>query len=180
MVAFYGDSGNGETNEQAQWRKSTGIRIVLDTQSTSEEIIIGLVDYISLEAAEITNSWYFDVVIMAVFGFKSASLSGQSFIGHPKTREETQTAFENYLNQIQHSNRKWDITTFCEGKTYHKDGEVPQKFVIIRDGEALNMGFLPVNENPSGPSDSPSPKSAKESSPKPQNKPLGKPWWKFW
>jgi hypothetical protein len=58
VIAFYGASKNGDTGERADWEKSTGIRLKLDQQSNFRHPIMGLVDGLTMDAAELTNEWY--------------------------------------------------------------------------------------------------------------------------
>lgn len=148
VVAFYGVSKNGQNGEHAEWTKSTGVRFLLDSHSKFTHPLLGFLDAFSLQAAELTNSWYFDIMVKAAFDVKSATLTGQTFIAVGKTPVETQNAFRAYLSQIRHSSRQWDLTTFSKDKTYtSKDGiEVRPKFTL--SGESTGLNFEPGQSGP--------------------------------
>ena len=71
IIAFYGVSKNGETGEHAEWTKSTGIRFLIDTNTSFRHPILSFADKFSLDAAELTNPWYFDTIINAVYKLKT-------------------------------------------------------------------------------------------------------------
>ena len=74
VVAFYGVSKNGDTGERADWAKSTGIRAKLDHQSNFRDPIMGFLDGLTLDAAEITNEWYFDIIMFAKYKMQSSTM----------------------------------------------------------------------------------------------------------
>lgn len=146
VLAFYGESKNGETGEQADWNLSTGVRIVLSTQTQFNHDIMRFLDGYMQEVAHRTNSWYFDVMVYSAYDMKSDSLPEQSLVGQPKTREEITQDFGNYVNQIRQNPRGWDIRQFTEGKRYtHKDGGVFTA-VIESDAETFRIHFRPVED----------------------------------
>jgi len=142
IVAFYGVSKNGNTGEGADWSKSTGVRIKLAHQSTFNHPIIGFLDGFTLDAAELTNEWYFDVMLNAQYKMLSSMLPKETFIAQPKTEAEIYTHFENYINQMMTSSRKWSMIDFDENKTYERDG---QTFVgvIQHDEKSFSVNFIP-------------------------------------
>lgn len=160
IIAFYGVSKNGETGEQADWAKSTGVRIKLDHKSTFRHPIMGLLDSLVMDAAELTNEWYFDVMVNVKYKALSSVLPGQTIIGQPKTEKEIDNDFENYINQMLQSARSWSMTDFGNNKTYTKDGQV-YKGTILQDKQSFRINFSPLDN------------AANEPAPK-------KGWWKFW
>lgn len=141
VIAFYGVSKNGETGEGAEWSKSTGVRLALDNQTQFRHQILGFVDSFVIEAAQITNDWYFDVMVNTVYGLKSSTLPEQTIISQPKTKEEISETFSNYVNQIRYSARSWDMTKFGNGKTYKDNSGKEHKAVISRNGDNFNFRF---------------------------------------
>jgi hypothetical protein len=164
VVAFYGVSKNGETGEQADWEKSTGIRTKVDQQTTFNHPIMGLLDGLTMEAAELTNEWYFDVFMSAKWKVKSSTMP-ETIIGQPKTEQEIHSDYDNYINQMTFSARKWDMSGFVNGKTYEKDG-VSHKATINNANNTFSINFSPIEIS-----------DTKVSSKKTETK--KKPWWKF-
>lgn len=144
IVGFYGGSKNGETGEGAAWTKSTGIRLLLDTNTTFKHPVLSFVDTFSLDAAELTNSWYFDVIINAVYKLKSTTLP-QTILTTPKTDEEIQNDFGNYVNQICYSARKWDIALFAHDKIYIDNNNIQVRPNVVQSKDAFNISFTAVN-----------------------------------
>ncbi len=141
VIAFYGVSKNGETGEGAQWEKSTGIRLALDNQTQFRHQILSFADNFVMEAAQITNDWYFDVMVNTVYGMKSSALPDQTIISQPKTKEEISETFANYVNQIKYSARSWDITQFGNGKKYKDNSGKEMKAIISQKGDNFNIRF---------------------------------------
>lgn len=176
VIAFYGVSKNGDTGERADWSKSTGIRVKVDHQTKFNNPIMGLLDGLTMEAAELTNEWYFDVIMQIVFNAKSSTLPEQSILSAPKTKNEIQEDYENYVNQMLDSARKWDMSEYIKNKTYQIDGKTTQA-LISQVGNNFSINFLPQDdEDPFeilSMSQNTNPTEAKKEVKK------KKPWWKF-
>jgi hypothetical protein len=164
-IAFFGVSKNGETGENAEWTKSTGIRLLLDTDTAFRHTALSFADTFSLEAAQLTNSWYFDVMIHTAYKLRSTALPGQTIITAPKTDKEIQKDYENYVNQIRFSARKWDITAFSNDKMYLNSANNQFAAFMVQNEETFSLRFIPMG------SQTPANSLAGES----QNK-----WWKVW
>jgi hypothetical protein len=149
VVAFFGVSKNGQTGERAEWTKSTGIRFSLDSQSSFKHPLLGFTDALSIEAVALTNPWYFDIMVKAVFNVKSEALTDQTMIAVPTTEAALQSAFKDYLSQIRLNGRKWNMEEFSKGKTYisREGGEVRPTFTFAE--EATSFSFVPVNDGKS-------------------------------
>lgn len=154
---FYGQSSNGETGERAQWTKSSGIYVLLDSNSTFRDPIMGFIDKFAMDACELTNSLYFDVMINVMYKLKSSTLS-ESIMATSKTEKEIKDSFTNYVNQMNDSVRKWDMLSFGTGKTYKTVDGIELKPAFSKKGQAYSFRFFPLNGT--APSD--------------------KPWWKIW
>lgn len=144
IIAFYGVSSNGETGEHAEWTKSTGIRLLIDTQTAFRHPVLSFSDTFSIDAMEKTNSLYFDIVTNAVYKLKSTTLP-QTILALPKTQKEIQNDFENYVNQMTYSARKWDLTTLAKDKIYLDGNERQFLPNITKIGNAYNFQFIPVD-----------------------------------
>jgi hypothetical protein len=146
IMAFYGVSTNKETGEYADWSKSTGIRIKFDQQNKRPHPIIGLLDGLTMHAADLTNSWYFDVILNAVYQLKSSRLPAQTLITTPKTEGAIQQDFEKYINQIQYSSRKWDIKQFGNNKTFETPDGKTVKLLMTDQGNQFSIQFEEVGK----------------------------------
>ena len=146
VIAFFGESKNNDTGERADWAKSTGIRIKVDQETSFNHPIMGFVDMLTMEAAELTNEWYFDVIMSAKWNAKSSTLP-ETIIGQPKTENEIHTDYENYINQMTYSARKWDMTGFTNGKTYEKNG-IAHSAAIRNSNNTFNITFSPLSNTP--------------------------------
>lgn len=146
VMAVYGVSKNGDTGERADWAKSTGVRIKIDQRSEFKHPIMGLLDGLIVEAAQLTNELYFDAIILAEWKTRSSTLPAQTMISTPKTKEAIHADYENYVNQMLQSTRKWDMTAYIDGKTYEKDGGL-FKAEITHSGNVFNLSFIPVTAN---------------------------------
>jgi len=144
VLAFYGVSTNGDTGEKANWTKSTGVRVKLDQQSKFNHSIMGLLDGLTMDAAELTNEWYFDVMMNVVYKAKSSTLPIETIMATPKTDKEIKTDFENYVSQMLQSVRKWDMRKFVENKTYEINGALC-KGVVKQDSNSFKVTFHPEN-----------------------------------
>lgn len=161
VIAFYGVSKNGTTGERADWTKTTGIRVKIDQQSNFKHPIMELLDGLTMDAAELTNEWYFDVIMHSKYKTLSSTLPKETIIAQPKTEKDVHSHFENYINQMMTSARNWRMSDFGKGKTYEKDGQTYQG-VIHQDKKYFRIDFVPLGNN-----------STKAQIDK-------KPWWKLW
>ena len=163
-IAFYGLSKNGDTGENAEWTKSTGIRLLLDSETAFRHTALSFADTFSLEAAQLTNTWYFDVMINAAYKLKSTALPEQTLITTPQTDKDIQKDYENYVNQIRFSTRKWDITTFGNNKMYLNGNNNQFAAFMVQNEDTFSLRFIPMGSQVSA-------NQADEA----QNK-----WWKVW
>jgi hypothetical protein len=161
VIAFYGVSKNGDTGERADWAKSTGIRVKLDHQSTFKHPIMGLLDGLTMDAAELTNEWYFDVAIFAEYKMQSSTIPKETIFALPKTDKEIHKDFENYINQMLASARSWSMVNFGKDKIYERDGK-NYKGMIQESKQAFSINFIPLDNNSH------------------TNQADKKPWWKVW
>ena len=142
VLAFYGKSRNGDTGERADWGEQTGIRVRLDRHSTFNHPIMGMLDGLTLDAAELTNEIYFDAVLAAKSDAKSSTL-GQAIITQPKTRRETDKAYQLYVDQMLGSVRKWDMGEYIKNKTYYF-GDAVTVAKVRQDQDGFGIEFEPV------------------------------------
>jgi hypothetical protein len=143
VIAFYGVSSNGITGERANWTKSTGVRVKLDKLSKFNHPIMGLLEGLTIDAAELTNEWYFDAMMQVIYKAKSSTLPKQTILTSPKTDKEIKTNFENYISQMLQSVRKWDMTKFVENKTYEIDGKKTNG-IVKQVNNWFSVSFHPV------------------------------------
>lgn len=155
VIAFFGNSKNGDTGERADWAQSTGIRIKLDQRSNFNHPMMKLLDELTMEAAELTNELYFDVIMNAKWKAKSSTLPEQTIITQPKTGKEIHQDYVNYVNQMIESAQKWDMNKYILNKTYEIQGK-KTKALINQSKGRFGIRFIPVDN---------------------QSK---NPWWKFW
>jgi hypothetical protein len=142
VIAFYGVSTNGDTGERANWTKSTGVRVKLDQQTKFSHPIMGLLEGLVIDAAELTNEWYFDIMMNIIYKARSSTLPAETIMSTPKTDNATKTDFENYISQMLQSVRKWDMRKFVENKTYEINGALC-KAVVQQDINSFKVTFEP-------------------------------------
>ena len=193
FIAFFGVSDNGETGERANWTKTSGARFLLDSNTSFRHPLLGFLDNFAIKAAEVTNDWFFDVVITAVYDLQPINLEN-TFVTVPKTEEERREALSRYVNQIvANSSRGWDIIKIGNGRKYRtKEGREITSSVVNNAGqvsinfnevfgkndiESANKRLMEIlgNEDKSSNSD----KLERPTTNKSEIRPT-KNWWEFW
>lgn len=169
VIAFYGVSKNGDTGERADWTKSTGIRVKLDQQSNFRDPIMGFLDGLTLDAAELTNEWYFDVVMLAKYKMKSSTMPNETILALPKTEQVIHNDYENYINMMLTSVRKWKMNDFDKNKTYERDGKL-YTGIIHQDEQSFSINFIDLGK----------PSNQENTAPLAPTETTPKPWWKVW
>lgn len=196
FIAFFGVSENGETGERANWTKTSGVRFLLDNNTSFRHPLLGFLDGFAIKAAEVTNDWFFDVVMTSVYGLKPVNLEN-TFVTVPKTEGERQEALSRYVNQIMaNSPRGWDIVKIGNGRKYKtKEGKELTSSVVNNAGqvsinfsevfdkddfEAANNRLMEIlREKKKSPNEKIKKSEAKSSMNQSKNK-LSKNWWEFW
>lgn len=140
MVAFYGATANGDHGERAEWTKSAMLRFYMDEGTSFRHNLLGFVDGFSIEAMKITDSWYFDIVMMALENRKSSALPEQTLANAARTDEEMEKDFQHYFQQ---TNKK-DLPTFVAGKTYADANGDLSNLVFRIDETSLTYTFSPL------------------------------------
>jgi hypothetical protein len=105
---------------------------------------MGFLDGLTLDACELTNEWYFDVMMQVVYKAKSATLPNETILAAPKTDKEIKFHYENYVSQILQNTRRWDMRRFVENKTYEIEGR-QCKGIIKQHNNSINVSFYPEN-----------------------------------
>lgn len=85
---------------------------------------MGLLDGLTMEAAELTNELYFDAITQIVYKAKSSTIPKETILTCPKTKNEISKDYENYVDQMIQSARKWDMRKYVENKTYEVEGKI--------------------------------------------------------
>jgi hypothetical protein len=137
LVAFYGVSANGDQGERADWTKSTGLRFFMDEGTSFRHNLLGFADGFAIEAMKLTNSWYFDVVMLALENMRSDALPEQTLVNAPKTKEGLDKDFQSYFEQVS----KKELPEFIKDKTYtdhHGKGHI---MALEIEGQAISYKF---------------------------------------
>lgn len=137
FAAFYNESSSdvGKTNQ-----KAIGVRFLLDNKTRYNHPALQLIDGLAMKAVDITNSWYFDVFMLATFNAKSSFLPEKNIITASQNREEHLQDYKNYILQMSRR-RGFSFETFIKNKSFNIDG-VPKKAEIINDCESFNIRFI--------------------------------------
>ncbi|MEO0339397.1 MAG: hypothetical protein AAF242_09290 [Bacteroidota bacterium] len=193
FMAFYGVSSNGETGERAQWTKSSGVRFLLDSNTSFRHPLLGFLDGFVIKAAEVTNEWYFDIMMNGVYGLQALGLK-DTLVSIPKTEAEQQEALGRYVNQMIHNGRPdWDIVKVGNGRKYKsKEGKELSASVVNKGGQvsinfyeafgpndtaAAEARLMEILNKTKGDGPNPDKKITDSNSNKKQG---AKPWWQFW
>ena len=197
FIAFFGVSDNDETGERANWTKTSGLRFLLDNNTSFRHPLLGFLDDFAIKAAELTNEWFFDIVMTAVYDLKPVHLEN-TFVTVPKTKEERQEALSRYVNQIMaNSPRGWDIVKIGNKRKYKTKEGIELTSSVVNNGGQVSINFNEVfgkNDFDAAnqrlmeilKEEKKSPNSEKIK--KPETKPSAnqsknkqsKSWWKFW
>lgn len=141
LVAFYGQSNNDDQGERAEWTKSTGIRFFMDEGTSFRHNKLGFVDGFAIEAVKLTDSWYFDVMMVALEAMRSDALQVETLVGAPKTEALLNRDFQSYFEQI----NKKELPLLVEGKTYTNSAGAAHKIVLDITDQSINYRFEPVS-----------------------------------
>lgn len=140
IVAFYGVSKNGDQGERAEWTKSTGIRFFMDEGTSFRHNILGFADGLAVEAMKLTDSWYFDIVMLALDKMKSNALPAQSLVSASTNEEELDKDFNHYFQQVD----KKALTSFASDKVYTDGADVAHTLNFTSDDNSITYKFEPL------------------------------------
>ncbi len=135
-VVFYGESQNGETGEQAKWNKSTGVKVAIDPQQTERPDLVRYLDSLLMFIAEITNEWYFDIVMSGAFSLNPVGLPN-TLIGTPNNEEKQKKILDTYLQNILAQKRRgWDIVAIGHDREFkNSQGRVLSSVVKAEEND---------------------------------------------
>ncbi|MBB6501531.1 hypothetical protein [Pedobacter cryoconitis] len=137
LVAFYGASSNGDQGERAAWTKSVALRFFMDEGTSFRHNLLGFVDGFAIEAMKLTDSWYFDIMMLALEKMKSESLPEQTLATAPPTEEALTQDFQSYFEQVS----KKDLPGFVKDKRYVSDKGVIHSLTIEGTDQSLSYKF---------------------------------------
>jgi hypothetical protein len=140
LVAFYGVSSNDDTGERADWTKSTGLRFFMDEGTSFRHNLLGFVDGLAIEALKLTNSWYFDVMVLALENKKSDALPEQTVISAPDSDEGLNKDFQSYFQQV----NKKELASYAAGKTYTDQNGILNELVFTISENTVQYNFLEI------------------------------------
>jgi hypothetical protein len=131
-----GSSMNGLIGEQAIWADHRVIRFHLDLATKFRSPVLALIDSLMKDAMGLTNSWYFDVLIQAIWSRRSNRLPRQTLVAKPEGEVDLKPELANFLSQMLHSPRKWNFMTFPEGKVFNDDEGKQHRLIFkIEEGK---------------------------------------------
>lgn len=139
-VAFYGVSANDEHNEYAHWQKSTGWRFALQVGMGYQHALIDLVNALTIKAVELTDEWYFDLMMLTMHDARSDDLPEQTMIATPPDQAVLQQQYRAYLDYMREIGKMEDIRRWLNGKSYRKDGNAIKGSLSEKKG-ALEISF---------------------------------------
>ncbi len=135
-VQFFSQPQNGWAGEQTIWGAKRIIRFELDLNTSFRSKVFAFVDSLIKDAIGLSNTWYFDALVMAIFEKRSNKLPQQTMIVKPENIEDLTPEFGNFLAQMLHSQRRWNFMSFPVGKTYHDSMGGPSKLIFeIEEGK---------------------------------------------
>lgn len=131
-----GSSLNGLVGEQALWADHRIIRFQLDLNTTFRSPVLAFVDSLMKDAIGLTNSWYFDALVLAIWGRRSSRLPRKTLVSKPEGDSDLKPELANFLSQMLHSPRKWNFMVFPEGKTFmDEEGKSHRLVFKVEDGQ---------------------------------------------
>ncbi len=117
IITFYG-GGQTKPNDDSTWTKTTVVRFLLDNNTSFRDPQLSFADKLALDAAELTNAWYFDVMIDVRYGNKSTRLGAKTNISAPSSESDRKEDFDNYASQIRSGVRGWDLAALAKDTVY--------------------------------------------------------------
>jgi hypothetical protein len=137
IVAFYGQSANGDQGERAEWTKSTGLRFFMDEGTSYRHNLLGFADGFAIEAMKLTDSWYFDIVMLGLENMRSAALPEKTLVNAPKTEEALDKDFQSYFEQVS----KKELPEFIKDKTYTDAEGQAHTMSLEIEGQSISYKF---------------------------------------
>ncbi|HRF41314.1 MAG TPA: hypothetical protein PK198_21125 [Saprospiraceae bacterium] len=143
FIAFFGESSNGETGERAKWTKTSGVRFLLDSNTNFRHPLLGFIDSFAIKAAEITNEWYFDIMMSAIYNLQPVHLNG-TFVSMPKSEEKEKQEFLSlYVHQIMENGpRGWDIVKIGNGRKYKTTDGTELTASVVNNVGKVSINFF--------------------------------------
>jgi hypothetical protein len=143
-----GSSLNGMIGEQAVWADHLHIRFTLDLNTKFRSPVLAFLDSLVKDATGLTNSWYFDALILGIFERRSNRLPRQTFIAKPEGEMDLKPELGNFLSQMLHSPRKWNFMVFPEGKTYLDEEGKAHRLIFRIEGGKFSYVWVEANASP--------------------------------
>jgi len=137
LVAFYGQSANGDQGERAEWTQSSALRFFMDESTSFRHNLLGFVDGFAIEAMKLTDSWYFDIVMWALENMKSDALPEKTLVNAGKTKEALDKDFQSYFEQV----NKKELPSFLRDKIYTDSEGQPNVMKLQIEGQSITYQF---------------------------------------
>ncbi|KEQ30539.1 hypothetical protein [Pedobacter antarcticus] len=140
QVSFYGQSSNGDQGERAEWTQSVTLRFFMDEGTMYRNQLLGFVDGLAIEAMKLTDSWYFDLVMLALEGKRSSVLPEHTIVSNFKNEDEAEAAFQAYFQQV----NKKQLPEFVKDKVFTDPQGLQYKLLLQMDDQSLTYTFEPA------------------------------------
>lgn len=141
QVSFYGQSSNGDSGERAEWTQSSTLRFLMNEDTSYRHQMLGFVDGLAIEAMKLTNSWYFDIVMLALEDKRSTALPEHTIVSQFGSEHSAEEAFQQYFKQVS----KKDLPSFIDGKTFDDAEGIHYQMVLSMDEQSLTYVFETLN-----------------------------------
>jgi hypothetical protein len=137
LVAFYGQSANADQGERAEWTKSSALRFFMDEGTSFRHNLLGFADGFAIEAMKLTDSWYFDVMMLGLENMRSDALPEQTLVNAPKTEDALNKDFQSYFEQVS----KKQLPEFIKNKTYSDHHGKTYMMALEIEGQSISYKF---------------------------------------
>lgn len=146
-IVFYGQSRNGQTGEYADWARSQGVRVESDLNAREHHPMLPWLDRFSVQLTLLTNSTYFDAVVLSQFGCRSDQLKG-IMISSPPSEQAREESWRQFLTQFTQSPHRGLLPKLPEGKIYTRESDgATFRMELKQEGNSINYYFHPAVPN---------------------------------
>jgi hypothetical protein len=141
-LRLFGKPQNGWMGDKTIWGIERSISFKIDISTHFRSKVLAFVDGLIKDGIGLSNDWYFDALVMAIFGKKSNRLPVQTMVIKPEGDLDLKPEFGNFLSQMLHNPRKWNFMKFPEGKIYADAEGNTQKLQFVIENGAFSYSFI--------------------------------------
>lgn len=144
MLGFYAHPTNNERGDAAQFANSQGFYFRLDNNTEFRHPILAFIDHFAMQAAQLTNRWYFCALVHATQAWFPIGHPEGSTVAIPPTPDSANLIMTRYLQQLYQTGWHTDLQTQVKDLLFRTPEGILMSPQFHVENDTLRLDFITI------------------------------------